>query len=193
MEQRGPSDVVRCVLGVCWRPTLSFVERQGLLTAVRLHLPDETSRLIAEPPPPWSWVDAQHFDALYVALAGLSGDREMLRALGREVAAETTSSVLAYMLRTLLALIDGSPRAMFTNLGRLGATVSRPWNMRWVPESARAGVVELQFPTDIPPQQTLDVMEGSFQHLLALTTPGGFVGDRSVSQQDSTVRIYVRW
>jgi len=191
----GASDAPRQGLGTFFRNILDFIEEHGKKAEVLERVSPRTRALCDEPPGWLSWVPSVHIDELESAFLSVAGREETVE-LGRACSRNLGTTVVRPVLRMAFLLLGQTPAAVFENLDRFFALVTRGINFTYTADSDRTGVVVACFDGPGTPEAAFHVLQGSLEFIFELCGVSGEVGPAQVAESTpvgATVRYRVRW
>jgi len=194
-ETAGANGAPRQGLGTFFRNILDFIYEHGRKAEVLERVSQQTRALCDKPPGWFSWVPSVHIDELETAFLAVAG-REQTVELGRVCSQNLGTTVVRPVLRMAFLLLGQSPAAVFENLDRFFALVTRGINFTYTADSDRTGVVVACFDGPGTPEAAFHVLQGSLQFIFELCGVSGEVGPAQVAESTpvgATVRYRVRW
>jgi hypothetical protein len=191
----GASEAPRQGLGTFFRNILDFIYERGRKVEVLERVSPQTRALCDHPPGWFSWVPSVHIDELESAFLEVAG-RQQTVELGRVCSQNLGTTVVRPVLRMAFLLLGQSPAAVFENLDRFFALVTRGINFTYSAETPRSGVVVARFDGPDTPEAAFHVLQGSLQFIFELCGVSGEVDAAQVTESTpagATVRYGVRW
>ena len=129
--------------GSVLRAQIAWLEKNGLLAAVRERVPAETVGVLDKPPMAVSWFPARHVDAILEALLAVGGE-EKVEQLGLETTRSSFGRLVRPLLQTLMSLFGASPAVLFKRLDESLPLFVKGASFEYEPGAENEGVLHLR-------------------------------------------------
>jgi len=189
------SDAPRQGIGTFFRNVVDFVSNHAGKDEVLARVSPQT-RALYEKPPGWlSWVPSVHIDELEAAFLSIAG-RDATVEMGRACSRSLGTTLVQPVVRIAFLLLGQSPAAIFENLDRFFALVTRGITFSYTAAAPRAGSVLAHFDGPDTPEAAFHVLQGALEFIFEMCGISGQVGSVEVvesSAAGASVRYRVQW
>jgi hypothetical protein len=189
-------DSPRQGVGSFFRALVAFVDSKGLHDKVHAAVPQDTQRMMDNPPRPLTFIPSKSIDDIETALHALTDDATLVEC-GLASARPLGWSLLAPVLRVAFTLFGQSPAPVFGNLNRFFSLVTRGILFEWAErEGGRGGTITATFQGDGTPVAAFHVLRGSLLFTFEACGIVGQVGPPlpiESSTSGALVRYEVKW
>jgi hypothetical protein len=182
-------------IGTFFRNVVDFISNDTRKDEVLERVSPETRALFDKPPGWLSWVPSIHIDELESAFMSVAG-RPATVEMGRACSQNLGTTLVQPVLRIAFLLLGQSPAAVFENLDRFFALVTRGISFSYEATSARSGAVLARFEGPDTPEAAFHVLQGALEFIFELCGISGEVGEAQIvesSAAGASVRYQVQW
>lgn len=163
----------------------------GVKDQVRARLPPELQALVDAPPPRSTWMPATVLRDLLGAIAAELGVDGVRRA-GELSTLRSVMPALKPIYAVFRALGVLAPATVFSRMDSLMRSFHRGFDVRYVPDGERAGVLELRAPS-VQTAAQVAALEGSLRGVFIQTGAQGTVAPGETLEGGRLVRVRLSW